>query len=206
MLIQSPKVRALEVAIPVAWRTALRAPSVPTTYRARIVVDGPGGAATLASIPPSAGCSPASSAPYRSRAPVAAARWARTVSRWSCAHVHTWSGKGTRWISGPVRQERIDMACSQWKPRRRTSGSAPQRRISCMVSEVSAVARGWLPEAGRRSRISGASPRPASSSAVASPAGPAPTTRTWTCSSSCPLTRASGLLDCEGILIIRVPS
>jgi transposase len=27
MLIQSPKVRALEVAIPVAWRTALRAPS-----------------------------------------------------------------------------------------------------------------------------------------------------------------------------------
>ena len=42
MLIQSPNVRALEVAIPAAWRTALCAPSAPMTYRARIVVDGPG--------------------------------------------------------------------------------------------------------------------------------------------------------------------
>jgi hypothetical protein len=32
MLIQSPKARALEVAIPAAWRTVLWAPSAPTTY------------------------------------------------------------------------------------------------------------------------------------------------------------------------------
>ena len=143
---------------PGRWRTALCAPSAPMTYRARIVVEGPGEAATVARIAPSAGRRPTSSAPYRSWAPAAAARLPRMASRWSCAHAHTWPGKGTRCISGPVRQERIDIACSQSKPRRRTSGSAPQRLISCMVSAVSAVARGWLPGTGWRSRISGASP------------------------------------------------
>ena len=80
------------------------------------------------------------------------------ASRWSCAHAHTWSAKGTRCVSGPVRQGWIYIAYSQPKPRRRTSGSAPHLRINCMVSRVSAVARGWLLAVGRRSTISGASP------------------------------------------------
>ena len=171
MLIQSPKVRALEVAIPVAWRTALRAPSAPTTYRARIVVGGPGGAATLASMPPSAGCSPgqfcAVSQPGSGGGRALGEDGFEVVLR---ARPHV-AGEGhaldLRAREAGADRHRV-LAMEAEAPHFRLG---PPRRISCMVSEVSAVARGWLPEAGRRSRISGASPRPASSSAAASPAG-----------------------------------
>jgi hypothetical protein len=40
------------------------------------------------------------------------------------------------------------MACRARNPAARTCASIPQRLISCMVSAVSAVARGWLDRPG----------------------------------------------------------
>lgn len=76
------------------------------------------------------------------------------------------------------------MSQSTSTPPALTSGSSPQERSSSMVRMLTVVARGWPNRSARRSTSIRGTPCRASVTPAASPAGPAPTTRTGTSMSS----------------------
>src|SRR5690349_9978749 len=183
--VNSPITPSRSTPMPSAVRTVLRHPSAPTTNRARTSTPP-----TTARTPSADVRNAVSAAPKRTVPPSLRTSSTSTGSRWSCgmtagrvglaARISRTGGQGngTTSCGGSDRRSVIVTVGSQAMLPRNAASATPQPRRTSMVWMETPVARGTVDGPARRSTTSTRAPWRSAESAVARPAGPAPTMST----------------------------